>query len=185
MVNKTFCTFLSLVVFMILINCSKEGNSKDPGGVTMTALKVTSTAFKEGEMIPRKYTCDDRDVSPQLGWSGVPAGATSIAIICDDPDAPAGTWVHWVVFNIPAAVKVLAEGVSSLPAGARLGINDFRKKNYGGPCPPGGTHRYYFKVYALDTMLNLKEGSTKGELLKAMEGHILAQGQVMGKYSRR
>jgi len=150
----------------------------------MGNVKVTSTAFKEGDVIPRKYTCDDRDVSPQLAWASVPSGAKSVAIICDDPDAPGGTWVHWVVFNIPATAKELAEGVRALPAGTNQGTNDFRKLGYGGPCPPGGTHRYFFKVYALDTVLNLKEGATKAELLKSMEGHILDQGQLMGRYKR-
>jgi len=150
----------------------------------MGAIKVTSTAFKEGEMIPRKFTCDDKDLSPQVGWATVPSGAKSIALICDDPDAPVGTWVHWIVYNIPASAKELPEGVKALPAGARQGMNDFRKLNYGGPCPPGGTHRYFFKVYALDTVLNLKEGISKSELLKSMEGHILDQGQLIGKYKR-
>ncbi|MBP7734646.1 MAG: YbhB/YbcL family Raf kinase inhibitor-like protein [Spirochaetes bacterium] len=164
-------------------NIGTEGYSKVRGGKAMGTLTVTSTAFKEGGMIPGKYTCDGRDLSPLIAWSGVPAGAKTIALICDDPDAPAGTWVHWVVFNIPAAVKELAEG-ASMPAGAKQGINDFRKLPYGGPCPPGGTHRYFFKVYALDTVLALKEGAAKSELLRAMEGHVLAQGQLMGKYKR-
>jgi Raf kinase inhibitor-like YbhB/YbcL family protein len=183
MYNKSFYLFASFFFMILLFHCSKEGNSKDPGGTAMGSMMVSSTAFMEGGMIPRKFTCDDRDLSPQIAWSGVPAKAKSIALICDDPDAPAGTWVHWVVFNIPATEKELSEG-ASLPGGAKLGINDFRKLVYGGPCPPGGTHRYYFKVYALDAMLNLKEGATKGEVLKAMEGHVLAQGQLMGKYKR-
>jgi len=174
-----------MLLFMIAaVNCSKEGNSNNPGGATMGAITVTSTAFGEGGMIPKKYTCDDKDVSPQLAWTNIPAGAKSIALICDDPDAPVGTWVHWVVFNIPASVTGLPEGVKALPGGALQGVNDFRKLDYGGPCPPGGTHRYFFKVYALDTMLTLKERASKTELLKAMEGHILGQGQLMGRYRR-
>lgn len=168
--------------------CGRDGHSSDPGGTAMATITVTSTAFSEGGMIPSKYTCDGSDLSPPLSWSGTPAGTKSIALICDDPDAPVGTWVHWVVFNIPSDARGLPEGTTAakgLPAGAKQGMNDFRKKDYGGPCPPGGTHRYYFKVYALDTMLQLKEGSTKAELLKAMEGHILAQGQLMGRYQRR
>ncbi len=184
MYKKPLYLLLSLFFVIFLFHCSKEGNSKDSGGTAMGTIVVSSTAFQEGGMIPRKYTCDDRDYSPQIGWTGIPAGAKSIALICDDPDAPAGTWVHWVVFNIPATVKELGEGVTALPAGARQGINDFRKLPYGGPCPPGGTHRYFFKVYALDTLLTLKEGASKGELLRAMEGHVLAQGQLMGKYKR-
>jgi len=183
MVRRPVYLLLSFFFIIIVLNCGKEGNSKYPGGTAMSTLAVTSTAFKEGGMIPRKYTCDDRDLSPQIAWTGVPAGAKSVALICDDPDAPVGTWVHWVMFNIPATVKELTEGALP-PAGAKLGTNDFRKLPYGGPCPPGGTHRYFFKVYALDTLLALKEGATKAELLKAMEGHDLAQGQLMGKYKR-
>ncbi len=184
MFKRPAYVFLSLFFLIIVSISGTEGYSKDRGGKAMGTLTVTSTAFKEGGMIPGKYTCDERDLSPQIAWSGVPVEAKSIALICDDPDAPAGTWVHWVVFNIPATVKELAEG-ASMPSGAKQGINDFRKLPYGGPCPPGGTHRYFFKVYALDTILALKEGATKGELLKAMEGHVLAQGQLMGKYKRR
>jgi Raf kinase inhibitor-like YbhB/YbcL family protein len=152
------------------------------------AITLTSSAFSEGEMIPGKYTCDGADVSPPLSWSGVPDNSRSIALICDDPDAPMGTWVHWVIFNIPPATTELLEGVtasSGLPGGAKQGINDFKKMDYGGPCPPGGTHRYFFKVYALDTELLTKEGITKKELLAAMQGHVLAEGQLMGTYKRQ
>lgn len=151
------------------------------------AIKVTSTAFGEGEMIPRKYTCDGADVSPPLAWTGVPEEAKTIALVSDDPDAPMGTWVHWVLFNLPASIKELPEALppdKELRNGARQGRNDFRKIGYGGPCPPGGTHRYYFKLYALDTVLNLNAGSTKADLLAAMQGHVLAEGQLMGKYRR-
>jgi len=149
---------------------------------------ITSTAFKEGEMIPQKFTCDGQNISPPLKWESVPAQTKSFALIVDDPDAPAGTWVHWVIFNIPPTADELAESVStksSLPSGALQGKNDFRDSGYGGPCPPGGTHRYYFKLYALDTMLKLSSGTTKPELLKAMEGHIVAQTHLMGRYSRK
>ena len=150
-------------------------------------LKLTSTAFSEGGMIPQQYTCDGTDVSPPLSWSGVPAAARTLALICDDPDAPVGTWVHWVLFNLPASTKDLPEHVptlKTLPNGARQGTNDFRRIGYGGPCPPGGTHRYYFKLYALDLVLPLDAGATKAQLLKAMEGHVLAEGQLMGRYKR-
>ncbi len=147
------------------------------------AIKVTSTAFKDGKMIPKKYTCDGTNVSPQLAWSGIPANARSIALICDDPDAPSGTWVHWVVFNMPAATKGIPEA-GGLPAGAQQGINDFKRLDYGGPCPPSGTHRYFFKIYAVDMTLNIKEGATKADLLSAMQGHIIEQGQIMGQYKR-
>jgi len=151
------------------------------------AITITSSVFAEGALIPKKYTCDAEDISPDLKWSGVPKEAKSLALICDDPDAPVGTWVHWVLFNIPADVTTLAAGVPSDPVlknGARHGKNDFRKLGYGGPCPPGGTHRYFFKIYALDTLLTLESGSTKAQLVDAMRGHILADGQLMGKYKR-
>ena len=150
-------------------------------------MKLISSAFDEGAMIPLKYTCDDRDVSPPLEWSQVPEGTKTFALICDDPDAPIGTWVHWVVFNLAEDMKSLAENIPSseqLPDGGKQGRNDFRRIGYGGPCPPGGTHRYYFKLYALDSELSLKAGCTKAELLAAMEGHILAECQLMGRYSR-
>jgi Raf kinase inhibitor-like YbhB/YbcL family protein len=151
------------------------------------AITLTSSAFTAGAMIPRKHTCDGEDTSPDLQWSGVPPGAKSLALICDDPDAPVGTWVHWVLFNLPADVTALPAGIPAdavLKNGARHGKNDFRKLGYGGPCPPGGTHRYYFKLYALDTVLTLQSGSTKAELLAAIKGHILAEAQLMGKYKR-
>jgi Raf kinase inhibitor-like YbhB/YbcL family protein len=152
------------------------------------AIKVVSSAFQEGGMIPADYTCDGKDISPPLSWSGVPEQAVTLALICDDPDAPLGTWVHWVLYNLPASVRELPAGVppdERLANGAVQGRNDFRRLGYGGPCPPGGTHRYYFKLYALDKALDLKPGATKKELLKAMEGHILAEGQLMGRYKRR
>lgn len=150
-------------------------------------MKVTSSAFGEGAMIPKKYTCDDINVSPPLEWSQAPEGTKTFAIICDDPDAPSGTWVHWVLYNLPSNIDKLSENVSpmeSLSNGAKQGKNDFGKTGYGGPCPPGGTHRYYFKVYALAKELYLKAGITKAELLKAMEGGILAEGELMGRYKR-
>jgi Raf kinase inhibitor-like YbhB/YbcL family protein len=156
------------------------------GGDEM-AIRITSMAFEEGEMIPQKYTCDGRDVSPPLAWGGVPAGTKSLALICDDPDAPAGTWVHWVLFDLPADTKELSENIppkKTLESGAKHGINDFREFGYGGPCPPGGTHRYFFRVYALDKETGLNPGATKAQLVRAMEGHILAEGQLMGKYRR-
>ena len=156
------------------------------GGEKME-IKLTSTAFKEGEFIPEKYTCDGENVSPPLEWNGIPAATKSIALICDDPDAPMGTWVHWVIFNIPASVNKLNENVplnKVLEDGTVQGNNDFRKIGYGGPCPPGGTHRYFFKIYALDKRIELVPGATKAELIKEMEGHILADGKLMGKFSR-
>lgn len=151
-------------------------------------ISVKSLSFEEGEAIPRKHTCDGEDVSPPLTWSGVPEGTKSMAVVCDDPDAPAGIWVHWVIYNLPADTGGLGENVpprETLPDGARQGKNDFRKIGYNGPCPPGGTHRYFFKVYALDRLLDLPPGATKAELVRAMEGHVLAQGSLMGTYSRK
>ena len=152
-------------------------------------IDLSSAAFTEGGAIPTKHTCDGADLSPALKWEGVPQSAKSIALVCDDPDAPAGTWVHWVIFNIPVALSELKEGVpasENLPDGSRQGKNDFRRIGYGGPCPPPGKpHRYYFKLYALDAGPSLKAGSTKEELLKAIDGHILAEGVLMGKYGRR
>lgn len=150
-------------------------------------IKITSTAFDEGGMIPEKYTCDGIDISPPLTWTSVPDGTKSLALICDDPDAPLGTWVHWVLFNIPANINELPESIppdKELENGAKQGRNGFRKIGYGGPCPPNGTHRYYFKLYALDTELDLKAGAKKKQLLKAMEEHILGKGQLMGRYKR-
>jgi Raf kinase inhibitor-like YbhB/YbcL family protein len=150
-------------------------------------MDIKSSAFGSGEMIASKYTCDGADFSPPLEWSGSPAGTKSFALVCDDPDAPMGTWVHWVIYDIPQTATMLAEGITrgkELPGGGTQGVNDFRKIGYGGPCPPGGTHRYFFKLYALDTMLGLKPGITKDQLLKAMRGHILAEAQLMGTYRR-
>ncbi len=145
-------------------------------------ISITSTAFTEGEKIPRLYTCDDQDVSLPLAWSGVPTGTVSLAVIMDDPDAPSGTWVHWVLFNLPGSLTGLEQGKSG---GGVEGKNDFGRLGYGGPCPPrGSTHRYYIKLYALDRMIDLKAGATKAQVEKAMQGHILAQGQLLGKYGR-
>jgi len=151
------------------------------------AIKVTSPAFQHGGMMPRQYSGFAEDMSPPLQWESIPEGTQSLALICDDPDAPVGTWVHWVVWNIPASAMGLAEKVPTdpnLPDGSRQGITDFRRPGYGGPTPPSGTHRYFFRVYALDTQLNLPAKATKADLLKAMQGHILGQGELMGKYGR-
>lgn len=155
-------------------------------GVPM-AIHLESSAFSEGGMIPREYTCDGSDVSPPLSWSGAPDGTKSFALICDDPDAPGKTWVHWVLYDLPAGVGKLPRGVpgrAALSGGGTQGTNDFRKIGYGGPCPPGGTHRYVFKLYALDTELKLGAGATKGDAERAMKGHVLGQATLTGKYSR-
>lgn len=152
------------------------------------AFELTSTAFAQGDPIPAKYTCDGQDISPPLGWSDPPEGTRSFALINDDPDAPVGTWDHWVIYNLPSETRSLPEAVSSdaeLPDGSRNGQNSWRRLGYGGPCPPSGTHRYFFKLYALDTALGLDPGAGKQQVLTAMEGHILGQAELMGVYSRQ
>ena len=147
-----------------------------------------SAAFKNGDNIPQKFTCEGADVSPHLRWGDIPAGTKSLTLIADDPDAPVGTWVHWVMYDMEPLVTELQEGIAKseeLPGIGKQGINDFRKVGYGGPCPPPGKpHRYYFKLYALDTRLNLKTKATKQDVEQAMQGHILAQTELMGKYKR-
>ncbi len=151
-------------------------------------IEVTSPAFDDGEFIPVRHTCQGEDVSPAIEWANVPAEARSLALICDDPDAPRGTWVHWVVYDIPPGFTSLAEGIPPhevTPDGAKQGLNDFNRLGYGGPCPPpGGPHRYFFKLYALDIEPGLPAGATKADLLRAIEGHVLAEGQLVGKYKR-
>lgn len=155
------------------------------------ALLLTSGAFQAGGGIPARYTCDGADVSPALAWSGTPAGTVTFALVADDPDAPGGTWVHWVLFNVPAAVTALPEGVAKAHepkglGGARQGRNDFRKVGYGGPCPPAGpAHRYFFRLYALDAVLPLRAGADRPALVAAMRGHVLGEASLMGTYARR
>lgn len=152
------------------------------------ALEIKSNAFDHEGMMPSKYTCDGDDISPALTWLNPPQGTQSFALICDDPDAPMGIWVHWVIYNIPADKRSLDEAVSQEPEltdGTRQGMNDFRRTGYGGPCPPGGTHRYYFKLFALNTVLNLKPSATKKELLHVMESHRLGEAVLMGRYQRK
>ena len=169
-----------------LFNDTAQADSRV--GVKKMEIKITSSAFEDGGMIPAKYTCDGADVSPALQWDAVPEGTKSIALICDDPDAPMGTWVHWVLFNLPADTKELKENIphdKTLPNGAIQGITDFGRNGYGGPCPPSGIHRYFFKIYALDTKIELSNSANKSQLVEAMKDHILAQGQLMGKYKRQ
>ena len=151
-------------------------------------LTLSSPSFSSGGDIPKKFTCDGADVSPQLSWTESPAGTKSFALLVDDPDAPVGNWNHWTLWNLPATTRSLFEGVSkdaSLPDGTQQGKNDFRKTGYNGPCPPPGKpHRYYFKLFALDIELKLRPGAGKHELETAMKGHILAQAEWMGRYGR-
>lgn len=153
----------------------------------MEKIKVWSSAFGDGGLIPPEFTCDGADMSPPVEWSGIPSQAQSIAVIVDDPDAPGGDWVHWVIYDIPPYLEAIQAGVSDSPKLLRGGVQgktDFGKIGYGGPCPPRGVHRYFFKIYALDIALRLKPGITKKELLEAMQGHILAEGALMGRYGR-
>lgn len=157
-------------------------------------IQMQSHAFEDGGDIPRKYTCDGEDISPPLEWSGVPDQARSLVLICDDPDAPRGTWTHWVLYDLPSEAAGLPEGLptdQTIRVGssggeheARQGKNDFRKTGYGGPCPPSGTHRYFFRLFALDATTGLEPGATRQQLERAMRGHVLVQGQLMGRYSR-
>jgi len=151
------------------------------------ALSITSESFAAQGEIPRKYTCEGDDVSPPLSWSGAPAGTKSLALIVDDPDAPDPkaprmTWVHWVLYNLPPTAAGLAKAVKTLPAGTQSGKNDWGRAGYGGPCPPIGRHRYFHKLYALDTLLEGLATPTKAELERAMAGHILGQAELVGTY---
>lgn len=156
--------------------------SLSQAGEVDMSIQITSSAFTEGDIIPRIYTCDDQNVSPPLAWTGVPSNTVSLVIIMDDPDAPAGTWVHWVLYNLPPDLSGLEQGKSG---NGMEGKNDFKRMGYGGPCPPkGSTHRYFIKLYALDIMLDLKAGATKAQVESLKYRHILAQAQLMGKYGR-
>lgn len=173
-----------VLVLVFALGCQRGGQENKE----VPIMEITSSAFTEGATIPKKHTADGADVSPALQWHGAPPTTKSFALICDDPDAPRGTWVHWVLFNLPADKTELPEGVPTtgkLVGGGVQGKNDFGKLGYGGPSPPKGKpHRYFFKIYALDAVLDLKEGAKKDQLEKSMAGHILAQGQFMGTYGR-
>ena len=154
--------------------------------LTMNAaasISIASPAFQSGAEIPAKFTCNGANVNPELKISGVPNQATSLVLIVDDPDAPRGLFTHWIVWNLDLKTTDIAE--NSAPADGIQGTNDFGKRNYGGPCPPSGTHRYFFKVFALDTKLELKPSARRAELDAAMKGHVLAQGELMGRYSHK
>ena len=203
--NKSKLCFIALILFA-LSSCRNE-NSNAPQNIAQpspattptaaatastpaskNAIKLSSSAFAEGEMMPAKYTCDGDNISPPLKWEGVPEKARTLALFVVDPDAPGGRFTHWVLYNLSASAKELPENIppEKQPASvARHGTNDFKQLGYGGPCPPGGTHRYLFKLYALDTELALDAGATREDLLNAMQGHILAQGDLTGKYEKK
>jgi Raf kinase inhibitor-like YbhB/YbcL family protein len=188
--KATLLLLLSTCVALAIGGCGPSPTPTvmpEKGGQAM-AFELTSSAFAQGEMVPVRYTCDGDDVSPPLEWGDPPQAAESFALINDDPDAPAGTWDHWILYTLPPEARSLPEGVPSdaeLPDGSRHGQNSWRRLGYGGPCPPSGTHRYFFKLYALDTTLDLAPGANKKQLLQAMEGHVLGQAELMGVYSRK
>jgi hypothetical protein len=182
-----------IAVAVVGLACSQEVEEVPPEVVEVVeeavVIEITSSAFTHGSSMPVQFSCDGDNVSPRLSWSDIPEGTKELAIIADDPDAPGGTWVHWVVYGISPDDDGLPEGLRSsetLDGGARQGKNDFDRLGYGGPCPPrGGPHRYFFKLYALDAELTLGPGATKAELFREMSGSILAQGELMGTYTRR
>lgn len=166
---------------------AKSAHYAFQGGRTMS-FTLKATAFADNSEIPKKYTCDGADVSPALHWNDAPVGTQSFALIADDPDAPVGTWTHWIIWNIPAKATTLPAGVSKVEEsgdGMRQGKNDFKRIGYGGPCPPAGkAHRYFFKLYALDITLDVKAAATRNELERAMKGHMLSKTELMGKFGR-
>ena len=176
---------LILPIILILASAAAQRLSAETPG---QKFEARTTAFRPGGDVPKKFTCDGSDVSPALTWSDPPAGTVSFALIADDPDAPAGTWVHWVAFDLPGSNRQLAESVpkiENLAGGGRQGVNDSGSIGYEGPCPPPGKpHRYFFKLYALDTKLRLKTAATKQAVERAMEGHVLAEAQLVGRYKR-
>lgn len=175
-------SFLYFVVLLSMAHWAAAENAEK-------RMQLTSTAFAAGEPIPAQYTCDGKNVSPPLQWSGTPAGAKSFVLIADDPDAPGGTWVHWVLYDLPATTAELPQDCPKgqyLPGGAAQGLNDFKHLGYGGPCPPPGKpHRYFFKLYALNAPLGLKPGSTKKEVEQAMNRRVLATAELVGTYKRK
>jgi Raf kinase inhibitor-like YbhB/YbcL family protein len=177
----------SILFFAATIGAALGTRQTQTGGHKM-AFSLSSSDFQNGATIPKNFTCDGADMSPELSWSDTPKGSQSFALIADDPDAPAGTWTHWVIYGLAADAKSLPQNVSKvdqLPDGGMQGRNDFRKIGYGGPCPPPGKpHRYFFRLYALDAKLNLKPGASRQEIEQAMKGHVLGQAELMGKYGR-
>ncbi len=173
---------LFVIVILLLTGCiTKEDDY-------MEKISVLAEGFNEGDTIPDEFTCNGKNISPSISWKGIPAGTESITLIMDDPDAPRGTFVHWVIYNMPARTRDLPKGMpnnKTLADGSMQGMTDFGRPGYGGPCPPPGKpHRYFFKVYALDMKINLPAGASKSQVESAMKGHILAEGVLMGKYQR-
>lgn len=186
-----FCYLISSLLAAVITACAPAASTTESPATTEAtmSLELTSDAFGNGQSIPAKYSCIGKNISPALAWNEPPAATQSFALIVDDPDAPMGTWVHWVLFNIPADTRNLQEdlpitGKNVDPNAIYVGKNSSGKTKYDGPCPPSGTHRYYFKLYALDTTINLLPGATKDQVLAEMEGHILAWGELMGTFSK-
>jgi Raf kinase inhibitor-like YbhB/YbcL family protein len=190
--HSRLATALGAAVILALALIIHSGPFAAPSSsaqeVKKMSLTISSPSFTNGGDIAKKFTCDGVDVSPQLSWPDPPSGTKAFALLTDDPDAPVGNWNHWTMWNLPSTLRGLSEGVSkegTLPDGSQQGLNDFRKTGYNGPCPPRGKpHRYYFKLFALDTKLDLKPSAGKKELEAAMKGHILAQAEWMGRYGR-
>ena len=188
--QRSRCLLWQLLVLPAM-TCVVSANEPESTGSTrdpQMAFSLSSPAFEEGGMIPARLTCDGENRSPQLAWTEPPAGTKSLALIVDDPDAPSKTWVHWVVYNLPATTRSLPEAFPShatLPDGTRQGITDFGTPGYGGPCPPSGTHRYAFKLFALDTRLSVSPRADAAALEAAMRGHALGMAQLTGTYRRQ
>jgi Raf kinase inhibitor-like YbhB/YbcL family protein len=181
---------LALILTLTAAACSRDHDAITSREEKTVNILIISDAFQEGEAIPIKHTCDGDDLSPALRWSDIPPNTKSFALICEDPDAPSGTFTHWILYNLPPTVSELPEGVSAeerLANGAIQGRNDFKRIGYGGPCPPpkDSAHRYFFRLYALDTELQLRAGARREDIVLAMEGHILAKGHLMGTYQRK
>jgi Raf kinase inhibitor-like YbhB/YbcL family protein len=183
-----FAAILFFAVRLAFVSSHRPAYTSASSAADSMAFTISSSSFPNGGEIPRKLTCDGADISPQLSWSQPPAGTQSFSLIADDPDAPVGTWTHWVLFDLPSSTTTLPEGIGKsvdLPGAGRQGLNDFHKIGYGGPCPPPGKpHRYFFKLFALDRSLGLKQGSTRQALQQAMNGHVLQSAEWMGKYRR-
>ncbi len=186
--KSIMCVLLSAV---LLGSCGGSDDEPTPPSqapeTEMATLELTSPAFTNGETIPAKYSGNNENVSPPLEWTEPPAETQSMALICDDPDAPSGTWVHWVIYNLPSDARSLPEAIptdANLADGSRNGKNSWNELGYDGPSPPSGTHRYYFKIYALDTILDLEPGASKDDLIESMDTHILAYGELIGTYSK-
>lgn len=182
--KSIYIIIVVIIVFILSLFIYKKSSDKKhfiKKNLIKNHMQITSPDFQQGGLIPVEYTCDGKDINPPLVISDIPEGVKSLALIMDDPDAPMGLWVHWVVWNIPVEKNIIEKNVVNL---GNEGLNSWGKRGYGGPCPPDREHRYYFRLYALDTMLDLPEDTDKDNLLRAMEGHILAEAELMGRYNR-